>query len=228
MWHLLKQRIASKLQWIISQKGGSFYYSNVEWDDWKPPSILINAQCDNQLVTFSSFFHPIIPNVFLKSSIVFPKSSVVFPKSSIVFRHRSQFPASVASVTLNTISRVVPTYYCPYDPALPRTATETLQPSTRTFALASVLPFLACKRARSAGETIAFVRCWSIAGGFAAMASGFGITGKKGRCYDVWMDFSDCMSHCAMPAECTSRRDDYFECLHHRKEVRLCFRFPGS
>jgi NADH dehydrogenase (ubiquinone) Fe-S protein 5 len=33
------------------------------------------------------------------------------------------------------------------------------------------------------------------------------------------MDFSECMSHCAMPAECTSRRDDYFECLHHRKEV---------
>ena len=56
------------------------------------------------------------------------------------------------------------------------------------------------------------------------MASGFGITGKKGRCYDVWMDFSDCMSHCAMPAECTSRRDDYFECLHHRKEVSAsCF-----
>ena len=57
----------------------------------------------------------------------------------------------------------------------------------------------------------------------AAMASGWGVTGKKGRCYDVWMDFSDCMSHCTMPAECTSRRDDYFECLHHRKEVRRCF-----
>ena len=53
----------------------------------------------------------------------------------------------------------------------------------------------------------------------AEMASGFGVTGKKGRCYDVWMDFSECMSHCAMPADCTSRRDDYFECLHHRKEV---------
>jgi hypothetical protein len=33
------------------------------------------------------------------------------------------------------------------------------------------------------------------------------------------MDFSDCMTHCVMPAECTARRDDYFECLHHRKEV---------
>lgn len=51
------------------------------------------------------------------------------------------------------------------------------------------------------------------------MASGFGVTGKKGRCYDVWMEFSECMSHCTMPADCTSRRDDYFECLHHRKEV---------
>ncbi len=54
---------------------------------------------------------------------------------------------------------------------------------------------------------------------FVAMASGFGINGKKGRCYDVWMDFSDCMTHCVMPAECTALRDDYFECLHHRKEV---------
>jgi NADH dehydrogenase (ubiquinone) Fe-S protein 5 len=53
---------------------------------------------------------------------------------------------------------------------------------------------------------------------FVAMASGFGVNGKKGRCYDVWMDFSDCMTHCVMPAECTARRDDYFECLHHRKE----------
>ncbi len=56
---------------------------------------------------------------------------------------------------------------------------------------------------------------------FVAMASGFGINGKKGRCYDVWMDFSDCMTHCVMPAECTALRDDYFECLHHRKEVPL-------
>jgi hypothetical protein len=66
-------------------------------------------------------------------------------------------------------------------------------------------------------ETLGF--CLFAAQIFVAMASGFGINGKKGRCYDVWMDFSDCMTHCVMPAECTARRDDYFECLHHRKEV---------
>ncbi|CAM6081692.1 unnamed protein product [Calypogeia fissa] len=50
------------------------------------------------------------------------------------------------------------------------------------------------------------------------MASGFGIHGGKGRCYDFWMDFSECMSRCAVPAECAAAREDYFECLHHRKE----------
>ncbi|MCO5564215.1 hypothetical protein L7F22_017873 [Adiantum nelumboides] len=53
------------------------------------------------------------------------------------------------------------------------------------------------------------------------MASGWGIHGTKGRCYDLWMDFSDCMSNCTTPSECFPLRDDYFECLHHRKEV--CF-----
>ncbi|KAJ7515700.1 hypothetical protein O6H91_22G024200 [Diphasiastrum complanatum] len=50
------------------------------------------------------------------------------------------------------------------------------------------------------------------------MASGFGLHGGKGRCFDVWMDFSECISRCTMPAECALLRDDYFECLHHRKE----------
>ncbi|KAI4341683.1 hypothetical protein MLD38_026377 [Melastoma candidum] len=31
------------------------------------------------------------------------------------------------------------------------------------------------------------------------MASGWGITGNKGRCYDFWMDFSECMSRCRSP-----------------------------
>ncbi|KAL3679311.1 hypothetical protein R1sor_022267 [Riccia sorocarpa] len=50
------------------------------------------------------------------------------------------------------------------------------------------------------------------------MASGFGIHGGKGRCYDTWMDFSECMSRCAEPGDCAALREDYFECLHHRKE----------
>ncbi|XP_073100252.1 NADH dehydrogenase [ubiquinone] iron-sulfur protein 5-B isoform X2 [Elaeis guineensis] len=50
------------------------------------------------------------------------------------------------------------------------------------------------------------------------MASGWGITGNKGRCYDFWMDFSECMSHCREPKDCALLREDYLECLHHSKE----------
>ncbi|XP_009142510.1 NADH dehydrogenase [ubiquinone] iron-sulfur protein 5-B [Brassica rapa] len=52
------------------------------------------------------------------------------------------------------------------------------------------------------------------------MASGWGITGNKGRCYDFWMDFSQCMSHCREPKDCSLLREDYLECLHHSKEFQ--------
>ncbi|KAJ0796696.1 putative NADH:ubiquinone oxidoreductase, iron-sulfur subunit 5 [Helianthus annuus] len=52
------------------------------------------------------------------------------------------------------------------------------------------------------------------------MASGSGITGNKGRCYDFWMDFSECMSRCREPKDCSLPREDYLECLHHSKEVQ--------
>lgn len=52
------------------------------------------------------------------------------------------------------------------------------------------------------------------------MASGFGIHGGQGRCYPIWMDFSECMSKAEDPKACKDFRDDYLECLHHRKEVR--------
>ncbi|KAI3883731.1 hypothetical protein MKW92_020707 [Papaver armeniacum] len=44
------------------------------------------------------------------------------------------------------------------------------------------------------------------------MASRWGITGNKGRCYDFWTHFSECMSNCREP-------EDYPECLHHAKET---------
>ncbi|KAI8111424.1 hypothetical protein M9435_003925 [Picochlorum sp. BPE23] len=50
------------------------------------------------------------------------------------------------------------------------------------------------------------------------MSSGFGIGGKPGRCYPIWMDFSACMSEADDPKQCKDFRDDYLECLHHRKE----------
>ncbi|KAL2893452.1 NADH dehydrogenase [ubiquinone] iron-sulfur protein 5-B [Bienertia sinuspersici] len=51
------------------------------------------------------------------------------------------------------------------------------------------------------------------------MASGWGISGNKGRCYDFWIDFSECMSRCREPKDCSLLREDYLECLHHSKEV---------
>ncbi|KAI5647186.1 hypothetical protein M9H77_33191 [Catharanthus roseus] len=53
------------------------------------------------------------------------------------------------------------------------------------------------------------------------MASGWGITGNKGRCYDFWIDFSECMSRCREPKDCSLLREDYLECLHHSKEQIL-------
>jgi hypothetical protein len=52
------------------------------------------------------------------------------------------------------------------------------------------------------------------------MASGFGVKGTRGRCHAFWMDFSACMSDAAQPAACAALREDYMECLHHRKEAR--------
>ncbi|OAY49516.1 NADH dehydrogenase [ubiquinone] iron-sulfur protein 5-B [Manihot esculenta] len=52
------------------------------------------------------------------------------------------------------------------------------------------------------------------------MASGWGITGNKGRCYDFWIDFSECMSRCREPKDCALLREDYLECLHHSKEFQ--------
>lgn len=53
-----------------------------------------------------------------------------------------------------------------------------------------------------------------------AMASGWGINGNKGRCYDFWLDFSSCMSRCRQPSDCGLLREDYLECLHHSKEFQ--------
>eukprot|EP00887_Chlorella_sp_A99_P000514 scaffold17.g514.t1 len=50
------------------------------------------------------------------------------------------------------------------------------------------------------------------------MASGFGVSGGPGRCYPIWMDFSKCMAETDDPKACADFRDDYLECLHHRKE----------
>eukprot|EP00884_Botryococcus_braunii_P022576 jgi/Botrbrau1/9001/Bobra.0148s0104.1 len=50
------------------------------------------------------------------------------------------------------------------------------------------------------------------------MASGFGNKGSTGRCYYFWLDFRECMSTTDDPKKCAWKREDYLECLHHRKE----------
>eukprot|EP00613_Pedinella_sp_CCMP2098_P002651 CAMPEP_0171623422 /NCGR_PEP_ID=MMETSP0990-20121206/17937_1 /TAXON_ID=483369 /ORGANISM="non described non described, Strain CCMP2098" /LENGTH=73 /DNA_ID=CAMNT_0012189623 /DNA_START=41 /DNA_END=262 /DNA_ORIENTATION=+ len=50
------------------------------------------------------------------------------------------------------------------------------------------------------------------------MSSGFGAFGGQGRCYPVWSKFNECMSTTSEVKECTVIRNDYIECLHHRRE----------
>lgn len=52
------------------------------------------------------------------------------------------------------------------------------------------------------------------------LSLGRGISGNKGRCYDFWIDFSECMSRCREPKDCSLLREDYLECLHHSKEFQ--------
>mmetsp|Transcript_3802 Transcript_3802/g.8595 ORF Transcript_3802/g.8595 Transcript_3802/m.8595 type:complete len:85 (+) Transcript_3802:41-295(+) len=50
------------------------------------------------------------------------------------------------------------------------------------------------------------------------MASGFGARGGPGRCYQFWLDFQGCMKECEHPSQCFNQKEDYVECLHHKKE----------
>mmetsp|Transcript_8225 Transcript_8225/g.21200 ORF Transcript_8225/g.21200 Transcript_8225/m.21200 type:complete len:88 (-) Transcript_8225:394-657(-) len=42
---------------------------------------------------------------------------------------------------------------------------------------------------------------------------------RVARCYPIWMDFYSCMVETDKPSKCIDLREDYFECLHHRKEI---------
>ncbi|KAJ5740382.1 hypothetical protein N7493_000254 [Penicillium malachiteum] len=56
------------------------------------------------------------------------------------------------------------------------------------------------------------------------MASGFGLNGGPGRCYAFWQEVLGCYVVNSPEGEtgkkkCTPALDDYYECLHHRKEA---------
>mmetsp|Transcript_7466 Transcript_7466/g.10837 ORF Transcript_7466/g.10837 Transcript_7466/m.10837 type:complete len:84 (+) Transcript_7466:134-385(+) len=52
------------------------------------------------------------------------------------------------------------------------------------------------------------------------MTSGFGVKGGLGRCYPFFAEYKECLkgetSREAMT--CVPQVEDYFECLHHKKE----------
>ena len=50
------------------------------------------------------------------------------------------------------------------------------------------------------------------------MSSGFGLNGKIGRCYPLWSSFETCLQTSPKRETCFDLRDDYMECLHHKKE----------
>ncbi|ABO98876.1 predicted protein [Ostreococcus lucimarinus CCE9901] len=52
------------------------------------------------------------------------------------------------------------------------------------------------------------------------MASGFGARGSEGRCAPVWREFTKCVNEADDRSACFKFREDYVECLHHKKEYR--------
>ncbi|KAL1408909.1 hypothetical protein Q8F55_005723 [Vanrija albida] len=51
------------------------------------------------------------------------------------------------------------------------------------------------------------------------MASGFGYSGGRTRCFVFWQEFSKCYANADAPQECVAQKDDYLECLHRTKEI---------
>uniref|UniRef100_A0A1X7V8E7 NADH dehydrogenase [ubiquinone] iron-sulfur protein 5 n=1 Tax=Amphimedon queenslandica TaxID=400682 RepID=A0A1X7V8E7_AMPQE len=56
------------------------------------------------------------------------------------------------------------------------------------------------------------------------MVSGRGLNGGRGRCYSFWDDYMKCMKAIGgggkkLPPmdSCQLEKEDYLECLHHRK-----------
>ena len=60
------------------------------------------------------------------------------------------------------------------------------------------------------------------------MVVGFGAHGGRGRCYLLWQDFVSCISKAGKASMdvCQNEREDYLECLHHYKLVRMLVLIP--
>jgi NADH dehydrogenase (ubiquinone) Fe-S protein 5 len=55
------------------------------------------------------------------------------------------------------------------------------------------------------------------------MSSGFGIKGGLSRCYPFFAEYKECLKTetSRLGEKCLHQRDDYFECLHHKKEHEI-------
>ncbi|KAJ3075515.1 hypothetical protein HDU98_007888 [Podochytrium sp. JEL0797] len=51
------------------------------------------------------------------------------------------------------------------------------------------------------------------------MASGFGTSGGRGRCFSFFQDYAACFAQADSPKQCLLQYEDYQECLYHRKEI---------
>ncbi|GJN94191.1 hypothetical protein Rhopal_007265-T1 [Rhodotorula paludigena] len=56
------------------------------------------------------------------------------------------------------------------------------------------------------------------------MASGYGYTGGRSRCFPFWQEFQKCYAGADTPEQCVLQKEDYLECLHHTKEVSRALR----
>ncbi|KDQ09590.1 hypothetical protein BOTBODRAFT_137553, partial [Botryobasidium botryosum FD-172 SS1] len=51
------------------------------------------------------------------------------------------------------------------------------------------------------------------------MASGYGYTGGRSRCFPLWQEFAKCYAQTDNPSDCVAASKDYTECLHHTQEI---------
>mgnify|MGYP004716844799 CR=1 FL=1 len=52
------------------------------------------------------------------------------------------------------------------------------------------------------------------------MSSGYGFNSGKGRCFGEFQRYIECFTNAntERPLHCAPHAEDYFECLHHKKE----------
>mmetsp|Transcript_47528 Transcript_47528/g.107137 ORF Transcript_47528/g.107137 Transcript_47528/m.107137 type:complete len:93 (-) Transcript_47528:355-633(-) len=60
------------------------------------------------------------------------------------------------------------------------------------------------------------------------MASGYGVKFPLGRCYPMFLEFSECIATNPDRNACSEMREDYMECLHHKKETQRLNKMAGE